>query len=72
MTITLPERDIAAIDQMDAGMDLLRTAWLALHTRDLLDDTMTDAIANTLNDAINTLRLVREAVNKAHHGERAS
>ncbi|AID29566.1 hypothetical protein ACVILI_003448 [Mesorhizobium sp. USDA 4775] len=65
-TITLPGQNIAAIDQMDAGIDLLRTAWLALHSRDLLDDTMTDAIANTLNDAINTLRPVREAVNSAH------
>jgi len=66
MTVTLPETNIAAIDQMDVGLDLLRTEWLALHARPLLTDTMTDAIANTLNDAINTLEAVREAIDKGH------
>jgi hypothetical protein len=68
--IVLPEKKIATIDQMDAGMDLLRTVWLALQERGSLDDTMLDAVANTLNDAINTLGPVREAVNKAHGEDR--
>ncbi len=64
--ITLPSKTLAAVDQMDAGMDLLRAAWLALHARDLLDEKMLDAVANTLNDAISTLEPVRATVNAAH------
>jgi hypothetical protein len=60
----------AAIDQMDQGMDTLRTVWVALHSQDLLTDDMVDALASTLENAINTLALVREKVNAAHGDDR--
>jgi hypothetical protein len=47
-------------------MDLLRCAWVALHAGETLDNTLLDAITNTLNDAINKLEPVREAVNRGH------
>jgi hypothetical protein len=59
-------RMVAAIDEMDAGLDKLRTAWLALHARALLTDEAVEAIANILNEAINTLEPVREELNAIH------
>ncbi len=44
---------------MDAGLDLLRVSWAALHAGELLTENMIEAVANTLNDAINKLDPVR-------------
>ena len=60
------ETNVAAVDQMDEGLDKLRAAWLALHARDLLTDEMVEAIANVLNEAIKTLEPVREELNDLH------
>jgi hypothetical protein len=60
-------RSVAAIDEMDRGLDKLRTAWLALHARDLLTDEAVEAIADIVNEAINALEPVREEL-KAIHG----
>ena len=65
-TLSIPPLDIAAIDAMDQGMDLLRVVWLALHSRDLLTEEMIDACANTLNDAVTKLVPVREALHQEH------
>jgi hypothetical protein len=51
---------------MDAGLDLLRVAWMALHANELLTEDMIEAVANTLNDGINKLDLAREELNVIH------
>jgi hypothetical protein len=48
---------------MDAGLDLLRVALAALHASKLLTEEMIEAVANTLNDAINKLDPVRAELN---------
>lgn len=68
--IILPAQKKHAIDQMDEGMDILRTVWCALHARQNLAEAEMDALANTLNTAILVLEPVREAINVAH-GESA-
>ncbi|PSJ57403.1 hypothetical protein C7I85_22730 [Mesorhizobium soli] len=57
---------VAPIDQMDEGMDMLRTCWAALQDMSVLDDKMVLSIRCTLAVAIETLKPVRETVNKAH------
>lgn len=64
--ITLPERREPVIDQMDLGMNLLHTAWLALMNAGWCDDNGVERACATLDHAISTLTAVREAVNKAH------
>lgn len=42
-------------DDLDRGLDLARTVWLALHVKALLTEETIKALANTLSDAISVL-----------------
>ncbi|WP_378944296.1 hypothetical protein [Mesorhizobium sp. ANAO-SY3R2] len=61
--ITLPAKNIAAVDQMDEGMDTLRTCWSALQDMSVLDDEMILSVRCTLAVAIETLKPVRAMLN---------
>lgn len=56
----------ALIDQMDGGMDKLRTVWLALQAVGHLDEEALGAISATLDSAIEGLKPVRDAIGAAH------
>ncbi|MBN8934989.1 MAG: hypothetical protein J0I13_01485 [Rhizobiales bacterium] len=53
-----------AIDQMDAGLDLLVTARMALLTDGGVGQETIEAIGNTIELALKSLRPVREIVNE--------
>ncbi|MEJ0092574.1 MAG: hypothetical protein WDN46_12550 [Methylocella sp.] len=55
------------IDQIDAGLDLLNTAFLALMAdRGFLDDDAISSVAATLQHAMNRLGPIREKINDEH------
>lgn len=62
--ITLPAKTIAPVDQMDEGMDMLRTCWAGLQDMTILDDKMILSIRCTLDHAIETLQPVRAMLNR--------
>lgn len=53
---------------MDAAVDLVRTARLALEASELLDDNAIDAICSTLEMALREFAPARAALNEAHAG----
>ncbi len=55
-----------AIDEMDAALDLIRTAELALYADGWVNDDAIEFIRGCLEQGIKRLRPVREAVNVAH------
>lgn len=54
------EDEIDPADQLGAGMDLLRTATAALTARDLQSKKTRQAIANSIDNAIETMEPVHE------------
>jgi hypothetical protein len=64
--IVVPQRSVATIDQMDAAMDLLRVVSLALQGAEDPAAELVEAIANTLDEAINKLESVRAELNAKH------
>ncbi len=64
--ITIPEKTVAVIDQMDMGMDILGTVYCSLLSEQNLDNEDLELIRHTLFHAIGVLKPVQQAVNKAH------
>ncbi|WP_420959323.1 hypothetical protein [Brucella sp. IR073] len=63
--IIIPPKTRAPIDQMDQGMDLLRTVLAALQDQSFLDRTILQALTGVVFTAIETLEPVRAALNNA-------
>lgn len=70
MSITIPARSAAAIDEIDAAIDLFRTAYNALTTEGGLIEQDVEAIASTIYVGLSIIAPVRAAVNKAHGEDR--
>ncbi|KFL24953.1 hypothetical protein JP74_22015 [Devosia sp. 17-2-E-8] len=66
MSITIPARTSTAIDEIDAAIDLFRTAHNALTTDGGLVEQDIEAIASTIYTGLAIIAPVRAAVNKAH------
>lgn len=56
----------APIDQMDVGISLVKTAWLAMQDTGWVDDEALMAISETLELALRTLKPVRALLNEQH------
>ncbi len=63
--ITVPARTELPIDQMDIGMDLLRTVHAGLQDHTFLDRDVLLAMSGTMFVAIDILQPVRNVLNKA-------
>lgn len=64
--VSLVEKSESLIDQMDAGMDMLNTAMLALFANDFVDEDTLPAIRGTIEQALKRLGPVRTAINEMH------
>ena len=56
----------APIDQMDVGISLVKTAWLAMQDTGWVDADALMAISETLELALSILKPVREMINEQH------
>lgn len=69
--LTIPEKQIEVIDQMDEALALLRTAYIAASNPDWTsEDKWWESVTSAIYSGLLMMEPVREAVNSAHREDR--